>query len=155
MINVALIVEDQALFEDNPDLQAQAQQVAEQIRDAIKDLGLKEAHPKIMGGSVLSWLQGGPVAEGAARSLRKIALTGSGKAVRSEILSVIEDLEVEPRKKRGAGRPPASPTGERRQEWRISIAPSARKRAEDLAQAEGISPSALVEKLILEVKQSC
>jgi hypothetical protein len=52
------------------------------------------------------------------------------------------------------GRPLLSPTGERRQEWRISIAPSVRAKAELAAEAEGISPSAWLEGLILDTPKN-
>ncbi len=47
------------------------------------------------------------------------------------------------------GRPPESPTGERRRAWNVSIAPAARARVEAEAERRGVSPSALVEEWAL------
>lgn len=56
-------------------------------------------------------------------------------------------MPAEPKKR---GRPALSSTGERRREWRISVAPSVREMAESQAEKQGVSPSAWVEALILE-----
>ena len=149
MPNVRFLIEDEAKFEDNPDLVRQADQLANLIQEALSPCGLKESHHRVVGQAIIAWLGGGSLAEGARIALGKLALTGSGEAARSEILRILGGLEVEPPRKRGRGRPLLSPTGERRQEWRISIAPSVREKAELEAAAEGVSASAWLEGLIL------
>lgn len=145
-INVRFMVQDAAQFEQNPELEAAAQRVAEQVEEAIKDLGLKGAHPEIVGHAVVSWLQGGEIVDGAARALGKLALTGQGKAAKFEILAALEGLEAEDRPgKRGPGRPKKD--GGRSEVLQAKCSPEVKEAWHNEAKRRGIPLSDLVAEI--------